>query len=160
MQANNLIKEINSVINEDAYSRYTAKQLYQKLGKDGFLNYLEDISQKIVRRNNLEYLKDMELVDTTDSVKVIGLMFTKENNDIWTETLFVDYNLTTNRLYAMVGASGKDDIFVTEAYMLSRSDVDIYSKLTEKILSACKDKKLNSTRNKIINRAKKSSESK
>jgi hypothetical protein len=40
-KAHNLINEINSILNEDAYSKYKPKQLYMKLGVDGFAEYLE-----------------------------------------------------------------------------------------------------------------------
>jgi hypothetical protein len=48
-----IINYINS-LNEDAYSKFTIKQLYTKLGYDGFMKYVKTVAEACVRRLDVE----------------------------------------------------------------------------------------------------------
>jgi hypothetical protein len=58
MQAFHLTKAISSILNEDKFSKYTALQIYDELGKEDFIEYLENALIKIV--NKIELFKDAE----------------------------------------------------------------------------------------------------
>ena len=60
MQANNLIKEINSIINEGVYSKFTFKQLHQKLGTEAFLDYIESILFNAIDKGKFVTLKNLK----------------------------------------------------------------------------------------------------
>ena len=44
--------DIINFINEDKFSKYTVKQIYDELGKDDFIEYIEAIATKVVRSLN------------------------------------------------------------------------------------------------------------
>jgi hypothetical protein len=50
-----IINYIDSIINEDAYSRYKVEQIYQKLGHDGFMEYIEGLLTRAVAHLSNEF---------------------------------------------------------------------------------------------------------
>ena len=59
MEANKIINSITSILNEDKFSKYTISQIYDELGKEDFLNYIDDIVKKTIK--NIEGLSQAEL---------------------------------------------------------------------------------------------------
>jgi hypothetical protein len=55
MKANKVINSINFVLNEDAYSKFSTIQLYQKLGHDGFITYFKNVFIKAITRASDDY---------------------------------------------------------------------------------------------------------
>ena len=49
MKALKLTNSINILLNEDKFSKYTPKQVYDELGEDNFVNYIEQICTKVIR---------------------------------------------------------------------------------------------------------------
>ena len=51
MKASKLTNSINLLLNEDKFSKYTIKQIYDELGEEGFIEYIEDLCQKAIKLN-------------------------------------------------------------------------------------------------------------
>jgi hypothetical protein len=49
MKASKLTNSIYSILNEDKFSKYTLIQLYDELGEEGFVDYIEEICTKVIR---------------------------------------------------------------------------------------------------------------
>ena len=60
MKANTLINSITSILNEDKFAKYTISQIYDELGKEDFLNYIEDICYKIIKSEKIYFLKNAQ----------------------------------------------------------------------------------------------------
>ena len=44
---------IESVINEDKFSKYTLQQIFDELGKEGFVDYIEELVHKVIKVYNV-----------------------------------------------------------------------------------------------------------
>jgi hypothetical protein len=49
MEANKIINSINFILNEDKFSKYTYRQIYDELGKEDFFDYIDDIVRKTIK---------------------------------------------------------------------------------------------------------------
>jgi hypothetical protein len=53
--------DIINFINEDRFSKYTMEQIYDELGKEDFLDYIENLCFRAVKAENIEPLINMKL---------------------------------------------------------------------------------------------------
>ena len=49
MKANKITNSINILLNEDKFSKYTLKQIYDELGPEDFFDYLSNAALKIIK---------------------------------------------------------------------------------------------------------------
>ena len=73
--------DIINFINEDKFSKYTAKQIYDELGHEDFVDYLSDTTLKIIK-NIDEPLKNAKalIMGTSPSI-IIGYTFSGPSKD-------------------------------------------------------------------------------
>ena len=50
---------INFILNEDKFSKYTMEQIYDELGDEEFVNYIDDIVRSVIK--DIEGLKNAKL---------------------------------------------------------------------------------------------------
>jgi hypothetical protein len=63
--------DIINFINEDKFSKYTVKQIYDELGHEEFVNYIETVSSKIVKNMNPKYGLNPKCIVTDDKLIII-----------------------------------------------------------------------------------------
>ena len=89
-------KDIINFINEDKFSKYTVRQIFEELGSEDFADYLEKLCYNAVKLEKVKILDGMELNnnDKMVSTNTVYIRFVKEINvkDIsYTEKLTVNY---------------------------------------------------------------------
>lgn len=81
MNAKKVIKKIDESMkmNEDSNDDKTAKQIYDELGRDKFVEYLKDIAYKSVRQSNIQWLSKMKFSPDMSHISdsTIILLFTQ-----------------------------------------------------------------------------------
>ena len=102
MHASKLINSIYSILNEDKFSKYTIKQIYDELGEEGFIEYIEDLCQKAIKLNVPN--KKFKLTIRND-VYPNRLVYTSEviiSKDIEVSEIFV-FSIYTRNFRSLVG---------------------------------------------------------
>jgi hypothetical protein len=74
VKANKLTNLINILLNEDKLSKYTALQILDELGPEDFLDYLDDLFSKTIKKEAPKFFKGMTLktkdIDFRNSVTI------------------------------------------------------------------------------------------
>jgi hypothetical protein len=93
--------DIINFINEDKFSKYTIKQIYDELGEEDFLNYISDICYQTVKNHNLEHLVGMKINKTltahVNNGTNVGFCFYKKQKH-GVETVYIYLNLNEMRI--------------------------------------------------------------
>lgn len=140
MNASNLIKSINTLLNEDAYEKLTLSQVYLKLGKRGFLKYIRDMCVFIVRLKKIDLLLDMEFVPDSSYVSSDGLFWGFVSpHKYYDGHLYVTYTVSKDEMSVQCGVLdcyGKIDGELSKICHIRSSDTDLFSCL-EKSIQKC-----------------------
>ena len=133
--------DIINFINEDKFSKYTIKQIYDELGQEDFLNYISDICYQTVKNNNLEYLVGMK-VNKTITAEVnngtnIGFCFYKKQK-YGVETLYIYLNVERMRLRIVSridgDTKGKSRGRLSESVEIASDRIKISNKIRDAII--------------------------
>jgi predicted ester cyclase len=88
MKANKITNSINLVINEDKFSKYSMQQVYDELGKDGFIDYTTQLCSKIIKSVHKRFNAVIfELESSFSRPSLLFYLRKKRNN--WGEENFV-----------------------------------------------------------------------
>jgi hypothetical protein len=88
--------DIINFINEDKFSKYTLKQIYDELGsEEDFLNYLEDLFYKVVKSTKSTLLKKFKLDTKNSEGNKVFIKFEIEKERIY---LYMSYSTTKENL--------------------------------------------------------------
>ena len=133
--------DIINFINEDKFSKYTVKQIYDELGKDDFIEYIEAIATKVVRSLNTvtKFNKAKpEISYAADDLHVYYKQKTVINNLELIESLIIYAFDSRDSLYieyCFKDEKGSIDQSFNPWYIRDK-DINIEHVLKEKIISA------------------------
>lgn len=125
--------DIINFINEDKFSKYTIKQIYDELGSEEFINYIEDMVYKIAKTGKIPTLK----LDEKQFTLHIFLRFKSKNNTF----LHVSYNTVGG--YLKINCFSRDSQkrleFLSDDVFILRDTVNILPELQKLILRSFTD---------------------
>jgi hypothetical protein len=87
-------KDIINFINEDKFSKYTVRQIFEELGSEDFADYLEKLCYSAVKLEKVKILDGMELTDRLVSKSSVDLRFSKKiivKDTYYTEKFVIRY---------------------------------------------------------------------
>jgi hypothetical protein len=139
LKANHLIKSINNLLNEDAYSKFTLKQLYTKLGKEGLFKYIKDVCLVVARRKKIELLENMEFSSEDSYITQEEIFWAfRSMQKYYSGDLYLTYNTRLDKLDIQCGiVDCYDDITgrLSGHYDIQPSDVNVSTKVEIGILA-------------------------
>jgi hypothetical protein len=148
--------DIINFINEDKFSKYTAKQIYDELGAEDFIEYLRNLVLKAIKLTNLDYLVNIKPVVSKDYISnnMITMAFEhKENN--YKEHLFVNFHVSGEYISVMSLVSRLSTRHRSPLYTVPSNETNIINRLTTIIKDTCESDEINKLRQKYLSQAKK-----
>jgi hypothetical protein len=145
--------DIINFINEDKFSKYTASQIYDELGYDDFVEYLESLCYRAVKAENIEGLLEMKPNNTMKFNDSMFFSFIQEHRN-YNDLLFVNYtfrgglDIHTNiysRKYFQNGIPSED----SGEWNIRRDDTDLFNKFRRAIRGAFFERGMVELRKKI-----------
>jgi hypothetical protein len=144
LKAITLINSISYILNEDKFSKYTARQVYEELGEEGFIDYLESICTKIIKNLNTEtniknvkpevFLTAIRYTAKTGSLKeIIEITYSPAIN---LGGIFIDYTLNKAPVAVKIGWNAvniSSSLKTQINYVYNRGEAKRNSLLTLKI---------------------------
>ena len=128
--------DIINFINEDKFSKYTVKQIYDELGPEEFINYIENLVYRIAKSGKIPTLKLDEKQFTPPKVSI---RFRGKNNTF----LYVSYvdisEVLMLRCFSGDPHKKRRMEFVSDFFVLPKDTVNILPELQKLILRSFTD---------------------
>lgn len=129
---------IESVINEDKFSKYMLQQIFDELGKEGFVDYIEQLVHKVIKVENIGSLKNMELDRKEIFVRedMIVLAFTQDSKK-YIDGLKIIYVLSTGNLWVrgqVISKQNSSWVVTSDGTVIASTNTNIFDKLRKLIL--------------------------
>ena len=132
--------DIINFINEDKFSKYTVKQVYDELGEEEFFNYIDSIVRKVIK--NIRDLTNSKLTfEVVDNAPV--MLYTQKATSKIIKHLAIKFFFSGDfiKLYAVhskVGGTSKDRD-TDAAATVEFKDINITKLLTDAIVTLCRE---------------------
>jgi hypothetical protein len=145
MKSSYIIESINNILNEDKFSKYNLQQIYDELGEEDCIEYLQSLCNKIVKSN----FSGFSTVIKNEGLDRIYLLYRKKRSGyvedivIWIDLHRVKITITS-RLSS--GSVVTDGDFVE---VISSEDVNISKYIERGIVSGYNSKNLVAIRNEL-----------
>jgi hypothetical protein len=137
LEAIKLTNSIYSILNEDKFVKYTVKQIYDELGQEDFMDYLEKICTKIIK--NLDTNTDIKDAIPQTDFEAISYEAETYGEPQYLLVEFIEILCLKNALICRYechrkGAlARKNSNIFTESVYIYTTDVDITSRLKIRI---------------------------
>ena len=145
MKAIKVIHSINSILNEDKFSKYNLQQIYDELGEEDCIEYLQNLCNKIVNSNFSGFATTI----TNEGLDRIFILYRKKLSGfvqdivVWINLHKVKITITSRLLSGSVTTDGD---FVE---VISSEDVNIAKYIERGIVSSYNSKNLEATRKEL-----------
>ena len=148
--------DVINFINEDKFSKYTAKQIYDELGAEDFIEYLRKLILKAVKLTGIDYLVNIKPVAEEDfiSPNIISVVFENRENR-YIESLFISFHVLGEYTLVYSQVSQSFNKQRSQSYSVPSNETNIINRLIAIIKYACESDKVNKLRQKYLKRAKK-----
>ena len=126
-------KDIINFINEDKFSKYTMEQIYDELGDEEFVNYIDDIVRSVIK--DIEGLKNAKL-----EILGLDLAYTQTDPKI-TRKLWI-YTNSQNFIVDLISKKPSNRRGHTKSISSKPGQTNISGFFKTAILTACKEANL------------------
>jgi hypothetical protein len=118
-----IINSINNILNEDKFSKYTLRQIYDELGSEGFLDYIEEIVLKIIKGG---FVKCLEGAVPYSVMRIDSKQYTetgiKKYAKGFNETVNFSFNREDGRLYCEWRITDNSNVTLSRVMFITKED--------------------------------------
>ena len=157
MKSKYIINSINNILNEDKFSKYTLRQIYDELGSEDFLNYIEEIVLKIIKGGFVKCLEGavpypIMRIDNNQYIETAIKKYSKGFNEI----LVFSFNRENNQLYCewQMVHNLKNYVIDRVMFITKEDETDIFKSLKIDMINYSKINRMEEKRQELSSKVK------